>query len=222
MALKLLLDSANPKYWEELFPSGIFSGITTNPTLLKNANQPCCISSLESLVKQAESLGCHEIHLQAWGENEESLIETGLKLAKLESKKLKVFVKIPTTFIGCKATKVLIRKNISITLTACYEPKQILIAESLNASYIAPYLGRIGDTGINGLAEVIKMQEILNGTNSNCKLLVASLRDLNEITKLASQGVDVFTINPELALKIFNSPDSDKASSQFNKDAKIA
>ena len=43
MALRLFLDSADPKAWQQWLASGLFHGVTTNPTLLRRAAQPCTL-----------------------------------------------------------------------------------------------------------------------------------------------------------------------------------
>ena len=118
--LQLLLDSANPKDWEEWLPTGLFSGITTNPTLLRQARQPCTINHFKSLASFAEQLGCKELHLQAWGETKADLTKTALSLALLRTAKLNIHVKIPITLLGAKVAKTLIDKEISVTFTSCY------------------------------------------------------------------------------------------------------
>ena len=67
MALRLLLDSADPAAWAEWLPSGLLQGVTTNPTLLRRAAVPCRLDQLERLTREALNLGMQEIHLQAWG-----------------------------------------------------------------------------------------------------------------------------------------------------------
>ena len=47
MALRLLLDCADPLEWERWLPSGLFQGVTTNPTLLRRAGQPCNLDHLD-------------------------------------------------------------------------------------------------------------------------------------------------------------------------------
>tara|TARA_B100001964_G_scaffold64000_1_gene72877 strand:- start:275 stop:601 length:327 start_codon:yes stop_codon:yes gene_type:complete len=69
--------------WQRWFPTGIFAGITTNPTLLRRADQPCQLDHLKRLALKAEQLGCRELHLQAWGKNANELSECGTALAQL-------------------------------------------------------------------------------------------------------------------------------------------
>ena len=134
---------------------------------------------------------------------------------------MKVHVKIPITQSGSEAAKLLISSNISVTLTGCYEAKQVLIAAALGATYIAPYLGRINDTGKDGLTELVTMQKILDRTSSKCKVLTASIREIKEINYLASNGISVFTINTKLVENLFDSKLTQQASKTFLKDAKM-
>ncbi len=218
MTLHLLLDSANPITWNQLLPTLIFDGITTNPTLFKQANQPCNHSHIRLLAQKAKALGCKELHLQAWGENAKELLDCGLELASLKDLGLNIHVKIPVTQTGATAAGELIKQSISVTFTACYEVKQVLIAEALGASYIATYLGRINDQGKDGLAEVLAMHKALKGIESNCKLLVASIRESNQLNYLASHGISNFTINKSIAEKLFQVEATNKASEIFNLD----
>ncbi|WP_320666975.1 transaldolase family protein [Prochlorococcus sp. MIT 1307] len=219
MSISLLLDNADPRIWAKLFKSGLFNGITTNPTLLKVAGQPCTLSNIKELVKKAKLIGCKELHIQAWGGNASEIKACGVSIGSLSSPEMQVHVKIPITKSGSEAARELINANFSVTFTACYEIKQVLIAAAIGANYIAPYLGRINDQGRNGMIELKTMQEILQRTNSNCQILVASLRSISEINHLASQGIKIFTINERLAQDLFNCEETLKASEKFEEDA---
>ncbi len=219
MGLNLLLDNANPDIWKEYFPTGLVRGITTNPSLLKAANQECSFDNLKSLINKSIELGCKEFHIQAWGNTSEKLENCGLKIADLGDPSINLYIKLPITREGSQAAKKLIESKVNITLTACFEAKQALIAASLGATYIAPYLGRIAANGLNGYEEVIRMQETLRGLRSSTKLLVASIQSHEQIIGLASQGVNTFTIKRNLAEEILYSKSSFDAASRFNQDA---
>jgi len=220
LTLQLLLDSADPMAWQRWFPTGIFAGITTNPTLLRRADQPCQLDHLKRLALKAEQLGCRELHLQAWGKNANELSECGTALAQLTTTALTIQIKLPITQTGSQAAQKLIAAEIPITFTACYEPPQVLIAAALGAKYIAPYLGRINDQGGDGYAELVAMQRALDGVNSSCRLLVASLRQKRDLSDLAAAGINSFTISPALAEELFNVTATLEASEDFEKDAR--
>ena len=220
MSIHILLDNADTSLWEEWSSSGLFHGITTNPTLLKQANQACEINNLETLAQKAEELGFQELHLQAWGKSLEELEMCAFLISEIKLSSLQIHVKIPITLSGSQVAQKLIAARNSITLTACYEPKQVLIADALQATYIAPYLGRINDQGEDGLSKLVVMQKCLIGLKSSCKLLVASLRSLSEIIYLAKEGVDTFTINPSLAKDMYDVPKTIEAVRVFENDSR--
>jgi len=247
MALRLLLDSADPAAWAEWLPSGLFHGVTTNPTLLRRAGQPCRLDNLAVLTDRALALGAREVHLQAWsgigagpgpaagqastaqvtkaqvteaqaeGAQAERYLACGRALAALAPRR--VWVKLPITRAGALAARQLLEEAIPITFTACFEPAQVLLAAALGADYIAPYLGRIGDLGRDGHAELAAMQRCVAGVGSPLRLLVASLRQPEDLARLAAEGLDTFTISPQIAAELFASPVTRAAAEQFERDA---
>lgn len=217
MALRLFLDSADPLAWQQWLPSGLFHGVTTNPTLLRRAAQPCSLERLAQLAPLALAHGIQELHLQAWGTTAADMLQCGLALAALAPGH--IAVKLPVTQQGAAVARDLGRAGIPITFTACYEPHQVLIAAALGAAYIAPYLGRINDQGRDGIAAVIAMHQSLSGLGSSVRLLVASLRQPGELTRLAAEGLNTFTISPELATALVRCDATEAASAQFERDA---
>lgn len=219
MALRLFLDSADPQAWARWLPTGLFHGITTNPTLLRRAGQSCSLEGLAALVPQALHHGVQELHLQAWGPD---LLACGASLAQLAPGR--IWVKLPITEAGALAASSLIAQGVPITFTACYEPAQVLLAAALGADYIAPYLGRISDLGRNGHAELARMQRCITGLGESgesppLRLLVASLRERHDLARLAAAGLNTFTISPAIAGSLFAVEPTIAAAEQFERDA---
>ncbi|WP_216901575.1 transaldolase family protein [Synechococcus sp. CCY 9618] len=217
MALRLLLDSADPDQWQRWLPTGLFQGITTNPTLLRRAGQPCTLEHLARLTATATGLGCREIHLQTWGGDDERQLANGRALAALDPQR--VFVKVPITRGGAGVGRALIASGVPVTFTACYEVAQVLVAAALGADGIAAYLGRIGDLGRDGHGELIAMQRCLEGVGSSTRLLVASLRAPEDLARLAAAGLAHHTISPAIASALFASEATAAAAEQFARDA---
>ncbi|MFM7086898.1 MAG: transaldolase family protein [Cyanobium sp.] len=217
MSLQLLLDSADPNAWRPWLASGLFRGITTNPTLLRRAGRPCTLESLQSLAAAAFALGAQELHLQTWGADADAATACGLALAAFDRQR--VLVKVPITRSGAETARRLGEAGVAVTFTACYEVHQVLLAAALGARYIAPYLGRISDSGRDGPAELIAMQRCLAGVGSSTRLLVASLRRPQELSQLAAAGLGTFTLSPELAGELFACPATAAAAARFEQDA---
>ncbi len=214
MALRLFLDSADPADWRQWLPSGLFHGVTTNPTLLKRAGQPCDLASLRALSQEALALGVRELHLQAWGSD---LLSCGRALADLAPGR--IWIKLPITRAGVEAARGLLADGLPITFTACYEPAQVLPAVALGVDYIAPYLGRISDLGRDGHAELICMQRAVQALGSPLRLLVASLRSPDDLARLAAEGLNTFTISAAIADQLFAVEATEAAALQFELDA---
>ncbi|MEI8249654.1 MAG: transaldolase family protein [Synechococcus sp. ELA057] len=217
MTLQLLLDSADPADWQTWLPSGLFRGITTNPTLLMRAGQPCTPAHLQDLARRAFDLGAQEIHLQTWGADAETASAIGRQLAAIDRQR--VLVKVPIDLQGIETARALIAEGIPITFTACYEAHQVLLAAALGARYIAPYLGRICDRGRDGHAELISMQRCLDGVGSSTRLLVASLRQPSDLSTLAAAGIGTFTIGAPIASALVSVEATRNAAAGFERDA---
>ncbi|MEM9945357.1 MAG: transaldolase family protein [Cyanobacteria bacterium P01_D01_bin.36] len=216
--VRLYLDSADVSEWEAWLPTGLFYGVTCNPTILQKAGVPCELTALKSLTRHALSFDMKEVHLQAWGETVEDLFEVGRALGRIDRR---VLVKLPATQSGTTAAKLLVKDGIPVTLTAVYSIHQVLIAAALGASYVAPYLGRMNDAGQDGLANVAKMQQILNNVRSETRILTASIRNIEDISTLAAQGVDTFTFSSAIAAAFFAVPATIDATAAFEQAANM-
>lgn len=215
--LRLFLDSADPAAWECWLPLGVFHGVTTNPMLLERAGQACTIDNLGRLGARAFDLGASEVHLQAWGEDEEALVDCGRRLATLAPQ---VAVKVPATEAGLRAARRLVAEDLVVTVTAVYNTGQVLATAALGAAYAAPYLGRLDDLGRDGTAEVIAMHELLQNSVCPTRLLVASLRTWDKVVELAWEGLDTFTFGPGIAAAIADDPDTEDAAAVFAEAAR--
>jgi len=217
--MQLYLDSADPEHWQSLLPLGIFRGVTTNPVLLERAGQACTMDNLEKLTRQAVECGCAEIHLQTWGRSETEMVNHGSQLALMAGLGLSVIVKVPATESGLKVAEKLAASGCRITLTGIFNPGQVLLAAAFEADFAAPYLGRIIDAGRDGMATVLKMQNILTGSGADTRLLVASLRSADQVIELAAQGLDTFTIGAAVARELLTEKLTDTAAADFQRAA---
>lgn len=214
---RFFLDTANVEEWKELLPTGIFHGVTTNPTLLERAGQKCTIQNLHKLADIALSLS-NEFMCQAWGSTSNELLAKARALASKDRDR--IVIKVPVTQVGLEAASLMMKENIRVCLTACYHSKQALLAVGVGAEYIAPYLGRMTDAGKDGKAECVYMLDIVDGLQSDCRILVASIRDADTLSELSSSGLDTFTFSPDVARQLLVDPLTSEAASDFEQAAK--
>jgi TalC/MipB family fructose-6-phosphate aldolase len=197
--VRLYLDTADRAAAEDLLATGLFAGLTTNPTILQRAGLG--VAAAPAIYRWATAAGAREVFFQAWGEDSATLLDRGLALRELGPE---VVVKLVASRAGATACAALAARGVPTLLTAVYAPGQALVAAAAGATYIAPYLGRLDDAGRDGLAEVTAMQEVLSATASPTKILLASIRDVAGMVALARVGVDCFTMGPAVAESFFD------------------
>lgn len=217
---RLFLDSADAAAWERLLPTGIFHGVTTNPLLLARAGLPCDVPTLAGLARRATALGAREVHLQTWGDDAPAMAANGRELAAASAGGATVLVKVPATGDGFAAAARLRDAGLGVTMTAVYDPGQVLAAAALGAAYAAPYLGRLDDAGRDGRKVLLAMLAILRGTGARTRLLAASLRGAERVVELARAGVDTFTLGPEVADALLRDDLADAAAAEFARAAR--
>jgi len=215
---RFFLDTALTEEWDDLLPTGLFHGVTTNPTLLERASQPCTLPNLEKLADKALSMS-NEFMCQAWGSTVDELVETGRALAAISPHR--VVVKVPVTRIGLEAASRLIRDyQVRVCLTAGYHRNQALAAVAVGAEYLAPYLGRLTDAGKDGKEECLSMLDIVNGLQGDTRILVASIRDADTLAELAAAGMETFTFSPNVARQLLYDPLTEQAAAEFEASAR--
>jgi transaldolase len=186
--LCMFLDSASEEEWARWLPSGIFTGVTTNPIILERDNRACDVATLTELAKQAlEYDAVQEFQVQTWGESSDEMWKNGVALASYDPDV--IVVKVPGTFEGIKAANALVADGIRVTITAAYASHQAVLAAAVGANYVAPYLGRMNDAGRDGFGTVAEMQKTADKLDSDMRILVASVRNVGDIAKLAADGL---------------------------------
>jgi TalC/MipB family fructose-6-phosphate aldolase len=214
--MHLYLDTADRAAAEPLLATGLFAGLTTNPTILQRASRG--VADIEDIHAWASAAGAREIFFQAWGEDTRTLVDRGLRLAGLGPD---VVVKLVVSKAGAAACAELAGRGIPTLLTAVYHPAQAMVAAAAGATYIAPYLGRLADAGRDAIGDVLAMHELLEATGSPTRVLLASIRDVASMVTLARSGVDHFTFSPAVAEELFTE-ELTVAASQAFEDAVVA
>ena len=105
--------------------------------------------------------------------------------------------------------------DVPILLTGLSNPIQLLWARSVGADFVAPYLGRIEAKGQNPwpLVEAcVRLQE------SGVKLVAASIRDTETLTRLLALGSYSATLQPSFIEARILDAVTLEAIDQFNDD----
>jgi TalC/MipB family fructose-6-phosphate aldolase len=196
--VRLYLDTADRTAAEDLLATGLFAGVTTNPSILHRAGAG--VADIPDVHRWATAAGAREVFFQAWGEDTATLIRRGRELRELGDE---VVVKLVASRAGSAACATLAAEGVPTLLTAVYDPGQAIVAAAAGATYIAPYLRRLHAAGRDGSGDVLAMHELLTATRSPTKVLLASIPDVPAMVGLARHGVDCFTMGPAIAEQFF-------------------
>ena len=214
--MNIFIDSADIQTIEQALKSSYVYGVTTNPTLLQRASVRA--QQVPSLAKQIIELGANELHLQVYSEDTSQMFQDAARLVEIDPKR--VLVKIPATPAGFAATAQLASQGVRVTLTAVYTVAQAILAQSVGARYIAVYLGRMRDDGLDALALVGQMQRTLNAQRASVEILAASVRSPAEIEAVAELQVAAVTLPLAVLQQLPESPGTMAAVAAFTKASK--
>lgn len=212
----LYLDSAHLAELRTCLPHPAVHGVTTNPTLLKRAG--VTRAGLPALVEQLLALGARQVQAQVHAADVEGMLAEAQSLLAL-AEPGRIVVKIPATRQGLQAGAQLSGKGVPVTYTAVYAVEQAHFAAQLGAAYAAPYLGRLQDAGIDGLALIAQMQTLVERSGAATRLLVASVRTREAYLALLQIGVGSITIPPRLFAELLDHPATLDAERGFLADA---
>jgi TalC/MipB family fructose-6-phosphate aldolase len=196
--VQLYLDTADRAAAEDLLATGLFAGVTTNPTILQRAGAG--VAAIPDIYRWATAAGAREVFFQAWGEDTQSLVARGQELRSLGEE---VVVKLVASRAGTAACAALASAGVPTLLTAVYDPGQAIVAAAAGATYIAPYLRRLAAAGRDASGDVLAMHELLTATMSPTKVLLASIPDVPAMVGMARRGVSCFTMAPSVAEEFF-------------------
>jgi transaldolase len=208
------LDTASRAEAEPLLRSGVFSGLTTNPSIL--AASGIRNSQIPEVVGWSGEAGARQVFVQAWGATCAELEDCGSWINSLGDN---LVVKVPATSAGIEATRSLADAGVRVLVTAVYAREQALPAMAAGAEYLAPYLGRMNDAGRDGHSEIAAIQQCIDAGTSPMKILVASLREAAQVSALAQLGVSHFTLAPATWRKFFADPLTAAAVEVFEADS---
>jgi transaldolase len=212
--MQLYLDTANINEIREAASWGVLSGVTTNPTLIakeKGADFRQVISEIAELVDGP--ISAETISLDADG-----MVREGVEYAAWHPN---VIVKVPSTTEGLKAVYQLARQGIRTNVTLCFNAAQALMAARAGAFIISPFIGRVDDTGVDGMQLIREISDVYRqDAEIKTKILAASIRHPRHIIDSAIAGADIATCPFKVLQASMRHPLTDKGIEQFLADWK--
>lgn len=208
--MKFFVDTADTKAITELNDLGMVDGVTTNPSLILKSGRDILEVTKEICDIVEGPVSAEVVALEA-----EAMIAEGRKLAEIAPN---ITVKLPLTWDGLKACKVLSGEGKMVNVTLCFSANQALLAAKAGATFISPFLGRLDDMALDGTELIEDIRTIYDNYGFETQILAASIRTINHVQQVALIGADVMTAPPEVIRKLASHPLTDKGIEQFMSD----
>ena len=211
--MKLFLDTAIIKEIDERLESGVISGITTNPTLIKKSGK----DPDDIYADLIQELGIQDLSIEVDGHDAETLIQNGIKYGKLWIDK--ATIKLPCTPEGIKACKTLNYMGLRVNMTLVFSVSQAILCALAGATYVSPFVGRLDDNGHDGIGLIRDIAKVFCHNRSDTKILAASIRDAATVGKAFAAGAHICTIPPKVFDDMYKHVLTDKGLFQFMLDS---
>ena len=211
--MKLFLDTAIIKEIDERLDSGVISGITTNPTLIKKSGKdPDDIYA--DLIKD---IGIKDLSIEVDGHDAETLILNGIQYGKLYPHE--ATIKLPCTPEGIKACKTLSFMGIRVNMPLVFSVSQAILCALAGATYVSPFVGRLDDNGHDGIGLIRDIAKVFCHNRTDTKILAASIRDAATVGRAFAAGAHICTIPPKVFDDMYKHVLTDKGLFQFMIDS---
>ena len=145
----------------------------------------------------------------------EGMIAEGRELARVADN---IAIKVPLTWEGLKACKVLTGEGRMVNVTLCFSANQALLAAKAGATFISPFVGRLDDINIDGMELIAEIRQIYDNYDFPTEILTASIRTVNHMKEAALLGADVATAPPAVIKSMANHVLTDKGLDAFLQD----
>jgi len=214
--MKFFIDTANLAQIKEANELGILDGVTTNPSLMAKEGikgEAAVMNHYKTICEMVDG----DISAEVIGTEFSAIVEEGKKLAAIHPN---IVVKVPMIKDGVKAIKWFAGNGIRTNCTLVFSAGQAILCAKAGAAYVSPFIGRIDDSGWDGVQLVEQIKHIYTLQGYKTQVLAASIRNPNHIIRCAEAGADVCTCPLDSILGLLKHPLTDIGLAKFLDDAK--
>ena len=209
--MEFFLDTADVDEIREIAAWGILDGVTTNPSLIKKSGR-----DFKEVVREIANICSGPISAEVTAMDTAGMLEQARQL-KSELPE-NVIIKIPCTPEGLAATKVLTDEGIDTNVTLIFSASQALMAAKAGATYVSPFIGRIDDTGHDGMNLIAEIMETWSQYDISTKVLAASIRHPTHMLQCMQLGAHTATMPAKIFKQLMTHPLTDRGLEGFMRD----
>ena len=203
LSIKVFSDGAVLETMLHDLNSGLVTGFTTNPSLMKKAGITSYIGFAKDVLKEITD---YPVSFEVFADDLEGMEQEARRIAALGDN---VYVKIPVTNSKGESTAPLIDRltaeGIKVNVTAIFTVEQVReVVDALKSgtpAVVSVFAGRIADTGVEPMPIMQEALAICH-QKKGVELLWASPRETFNIYQADSLGVDIITCTSDLIKKL--------------------
>lgn len=210
----MFLDTANTGEIREAIKSGVFQGVTTNPTLLLKEK-----TTREQKIAHILEEDVQLLFVQAIGSTFEELYNDSNEILKLSNASKKVGVKISLNEMGLRVVSAIKKENpdSNILGTAIYSPDQGILGALAGCDYLAPYVNRMSNHGIDPFEAIRMMRHFIDERDLKSQIMAASFKTTHQVIQALATGAHTVTIPYEIFQLMINKEVALSAIDAFNR-----
>lgn len=201
--MEFMFDTADLKLirqYEDMIP---YTGITTNPALIRKAGIRTGLFDALREIHRCVSSG-KSLHIQVVSHDSREMIREAMYIRQQVGED--VCIKVPVTPDGMTAMKYLKTQGVWLTATTVVTPVQAMLALELEPDFIAPYYSQMCGLGTDG-AEVIRLlAETIERKKLRTRVLAANIQDTDQLWQVYRAGAHCATLNPRLLEQALQEP----------------
>lgn len=210
--MELYLDSANIEEIRHAASLGIISGVTTNPSLLAKEDPKV---DVRKRILEIHSLVGGHLSVEVISTDADGMLREADEILKWFPE---ATIKIPMIPEGLKAVTKLSDQDVETNVTLIFNPVQALAANNAGATYVSVFVGRLDDTGADGLEVIRDVREIWDIQGLSSLILAASIRHPIHIVECAKAGADIATCPYKPLMQSLQHPLTGKGLAAFLED----
>jgi transaldolase len=208
--MKFFVDTADVKEIRELNDLGLLDGVTTNPSLILKSG-----GNIAEVTREICGIVEGPVSAEVVATEYKEMMREADVLSKIADN---ICIKVPLTLDGLKACKSIRSTGRLVNVTLCFSANQALLAAKADATFISPFVGRIDDTGSDGMELIAEIKQIYDNYNFPTEILTASVRTVNHVKQAALIGAHVVTAPPATLRALVKHPLTDKGLEAFLAD----
>lgn len=209
--MKIFLDTANIAEIKHAARIGVISGVTTNPSLMAKESG----IGFEEAVREICSMVDGPVSAEVTSLDAEGIFREAMEIATWARN---VAIKVPITVEGLEATKKLSAEGVKTNLTLCFSANQALLAASVGATFVSPFVGRLDDVGHDGMQVVADAVQIYRQYGIATQVIAASIRHPLHVIAAAKTGAHIATVPYKVLLQMIQHPLTDAGVKKFMED----